>query len=150
MTEINGVWIFDSDGSLIFSSEIYKQGSESYDAALFSGLILSIQQFIMEIGEKKAERIEMGDAKYFISKDPDTNIIFVIRGIPTVDNSKASKLVAKIQKRFNQKFKKFLNKFTTKELRIYIDDIFQNELQELLKDSDLVAKERFSEFFESL
>ncbi|NVM29970.1 MAG: roadblock/LC7 domain-containing protein [Candidatus Helarchaeota archaeon] len=150
MSEINGIWILEADGNLLFSHEIFGQGSEDFASALFSGLILSIQKFIQELGEKKAERIEMGNTKFFISKDTDHDLFFVIKTTQNASNNKTSKLLNKVQKRFKQKFGEFLKKFSLKQLRIYIDNIFRSELSDILKDFEAVAKERFSEFFNSI
>jgi len=150
MSEVNGVWILEEGGTPLFSYEIYEQGSEEYSSALFSGFIVSIQQFSSQLGEKEAERIEMGTTKYFISKDSKLKLLFVIKTTKKVNNSKISKILSKIQKRFKEKFEKFLQKYTINELRIYIDNIFTNEVKELLRDTATVTKDQFSDFFSSI
>ena len=152
MSEVNGVWILDEGGTTLFSYEIYTQGSEEYSSALFSGFIASIQQFSTQLGEKNAERIEMGKTKYFISKDSKLKLLFVIKTTQMANNSKISKILSKIQKRFKQKFEKFLQKYTLfiNELRVYIDDNFTNEVKELLRGTATVTKDQFSDFFNSI
>lgn len=150
MSEISGVWILEENGEPLFSYEIFSQGSEEYDSALFSGFILSIQKFSTQLGEKEAERIEMGRTKYFIAKDTELKLLFVIKATQEANNKKVSKILSKIQKIFKQKFENFLKKYTVKELRIYIDNIFSSEVKELVGDTKTVAKDRFTEFFNSV
>ena len=150
MSEINGVWVLEEGGSPLFSYEIYTQGSEEYTSALFSGFIVSIQHFSSQLGEKDAERIEMGQTKYFIKKDSELNLLFVIKTSQKANNSKVSKILSKIHKKFKQKFSNFLKKYTINELRVYIDNIFTNEVKELLRDTTTVTKDQFSDFFNSI
>ncbi len=147
MSDINGIWILEEDGELLFSYEIFTQGSEDYGSALFSGLILSTQKFVEELGEKNSERIEMGKTKYFISKDLEHALFFIIKTTQSANNNKISKFLNKIQERFNHKFGKFLKKFTKKELRIYIDNIFKGEVKDALQNFEIIRGDRISEFF---
>ena len=149
MSGITGIWIIMENGEMLFNYELFTQGSEEYDSALFSGFILSIQRFIKELGEKKTERIEMGSTKIFIAKDVKYNLIFVIRTTQDVSNKKVFKLLDKIQNRFAKKFGKFLIVYTVEELRIYIDNIFRTEIEDILGDVGKVARARISKFFDS-
>ncbi len=150
MSEINAFWILEEGGTPLFSYEIFTQGSEDYNSALFSGFIVSIQQFSSQLGEKEAERIEMGKTKYFITKDQTHNLLFVIKASQKANNKRVSKILSKIHKKFVQKFENFLKKYTINELRIYIDNIFTNEVKELLRDTETVTKDQFADFFGSI
>ena len=94
----------------------------------------------------------MGMTKYFISKDSKLKLLFVIKTTQKANNSKISKILSKIQKRFKQKFDTFLQKYTLfiNELRIYIDNNFTNDVKELLRDTATVTKDQFSDFFNSI
>ncbi|MHA1651094.1 MAG: hypothetical protein ACTSYB_12935 [Candidatus Helarchaeota archaeon] len=135
MIEITGVWIIDKNGELLFSYELLYPGSKNLDNALFSGLIVTLQRFIAELGEKDAERIEMGDSKIFISKDKDTDIIFIIRSMLSANNRKVTKVLNKIQKKFIQSFKPYFSKYSPADLKLYIHNIFKTYLESILNVS---------------
>ncbi|HUX99963.1 MAG TPA: hypothetical protein VMV49_10455 [Candidatus Deferrimicrobium sp.] len=143
MDNISGIWIFEEDSTLLFSHELYIQGSEEHDTALFQGLILSIQKFALEIGEKKTERIEMGNNKYFVTKDEETKIIFVIKTMPSADNKKNSKILNKIKETFNKKFKQHFAQYTPKQLRSIIVNLFKTDVEQIL---GFPLKDRMSAF----
>jgi hypothetical protein len=144
MPEILGVWVIDKDGQILFSQEMFPQGEPQTNISLFSGLIVTIQKFIQELGEKDAERIEMGTDKIFISKDRATEIIFIIKTTQKANNRKITKLVSKIQKDFLKSFSPYLDKYSPKELQLYISNIFKSYIDKLLETP---LKERMDKFF---
>ena len=147
MSEINGIWIIEADGSLLFTYKELAEKSSSTESQRYSDLILSITQFIKELGETDAERIEMGTAKSFISKDKSLNLFFIINTTQNASNSKISRMLTQIHERFLQKFSNFLKKFSMEELRIYLDEIFQPEVKKILLGTPEVMKTQFTDFF---
>ncbi|MHA1266082.1 MAG: hypothetical protein ACTSRS_12695 [Candidatus Helarchaeota archaeon] len=150
MQDVSGLWVIDKEGHLLLTYEFYPQGSGEFNSALFSGLIISIQQLSKELGEKKTERIEMGNSKYFILKDSETEISFIIRTSKSVNNKKAAKLLNKIQTRFLKKFRKIIPQLNLKDLRTHIMMHFQIDVSEFFEDFTLSAKDRVKEFFEKV
>ncbi len=129
---ITGIWVFKEAGELIFSHEFYVQGSQDYDAALFQGLIVTIQQFVKELGEKVTDRIELGTSKIFISLDEETRLYFAIRSLPNVKDKKIQKTLAKLLEFFNLEIKPYLSKFSVEQLKIYISNVFSKYLANII------------------
>jgi len=153
MTDIFGFWIFNSDGNLLFSLEQYAQGSQEFNSALLSGLISAIQNFILELGERSAEIIELGNSKIFLARDGD--LIFVLKADPKVKDKKMSKLLEKSRDNFMTNYKKFLT--SESHIRMHIFSAFNKDLNELfglnkgVKDKDgKVTAKSMNAFFKSL
>ncbi|MHA1279223.1 MAG: hypothetical protein ACTSQI_06800 [Candidatus Helarchaeota archaeon] len=129
---ITGIWIFQGQRSIIFSHEFFVQGSQEYNAALFHGLIITLQQFFQEFGEKQADLIEMGNSKIFLSFNEDTGFYFAIRTISTVKDKKIFKFLSQIQDFFTSEITPYLAKFSAENLEIYIRNLFGNYLEKVL------------------
>lgn len=135
MQEIAGIYICEEDGTMIFEYTPSDKGKvETSDSSLFTGMILSIQTFARNLGEKSGgEVIEMGQIKILLAKDEETKIIFVLKCAKDANEKKMKKLFEKIQKAFNIDFKTYFQKFSPKELKLYIENLFTPYLQKLLK-----------------
>ena len=135
MKEISGVFICEEDGTMIFEYSPSETGEEEGgDSSLFAGMILSIQTFARNLGEKSgSEIIEMGKIKIFLAKDEETKIIFVLKCMKDANDKKVKKLFEKIQNTFNTNFKPYFKKYSPKELKLYINNLFSPYLQKLLK-----------------
>ncbi|MHA1129744.1 MAG: hypothetical protein ACTSRC_12585 [Candidatus Helarchaeota archaeon] len=144
MREILGIWVIENDGQILFSQELYPQGATESNVTLFSGLIVTIQKFLSEIGDKDAERIDIGNEKIFISKDPEYGLIFIMKVTETANNRKITKLLSKIRKDFIKSFSPYFTKYSPSELQLYISNIFRLYLNKLFESS---LKERMEEFF---
>lgn len=150
MGDLKGIWILETNGTVIFSYEKFAQGSEEVNVALFSGLIVSLEQFSNMLGEKKTERIEMGKHKFFISKDPENNLLFIIKTSSEANNKKPMKILNKLRKNFRDLFAETLKKYSIQELNLIIHDLFWPKVEEIFHDAETVIKEQFSEFFDSI
>jgi len=149
MNEINGLWIYEEAGELFYSQEFFMEGLDDQDTNLYHDLIASIERFVTQLGEKETERIELGNSKFFIVKSKEHKLIFIIKTTQNANNKKVSKLLNKIHKKFMEKFHKFLLIYSTKELRIYIDDIFKKEIENLVQGTQKTVKDKFTKFFDS-
>ncbi|MHA1276902.1 MAG: hypothetical protein ACTSQI_21610 [Candidatus Helarchaeota archaeon] len=144
MREILGIWVIENDGQILFSQELYPQGATESNITLFSGLIVTIQKFLSELGDKDAERIDIGNEKIFISKDPEYGLIFIMKVTETANNRKITKLLSKIRKDFIKSFSPYFTKYSPSELQLYISNIFRLYLNKLFESS---LKERMEDFF---
>ena len=134
MQEISGVYICEEDGTMIFEYAPSDAGEEARDSSLFAGMILSVQSFTRNLGEKSgSEVIEMGKLKIFLAKDEETKLIFVLKCSKDANDKKVKKLFETIQKAFNTDFKPYFKKYSPKDLRLYISNLFTTYLQRLLK-----------------
>ena len=133
MPEIEGFWIIEEKTrDVIFSDECFIQGSGEFDSALFTGFISAIQSFIEEIGEKKAEVIELGKSKIYLTKDESTELIFVLRSSPDTKEKKVKKLLEKIITNFNDNYSKFLT--TPEKLREHIFHAFHKDIHKITEE----------------
>jgi len=138
MQEIAGVYICEEDGTMIFeyvpSHKDENEEEDAGDSSLFTGMMLSVQTFARNLGEKSgSEVIEMGKIKIYLAKDEETKIIFILKCLKEANDKKVKKLFEKIQTTFNTDFKPYFKKFSPKELKLYIDNLFTTYLQRLLK-----------------
>ncbi|MDD1776721.1 MAG: hypothetical protein LUQ65_01025 [Candidatus Helarchaeota archaeon] len=135
MREIVGVYVCEEDGTMIFEYSPSEEGEEEAgDSSLLAGMILSVQTFARNLGEKSgSEIIEMGKIKILLAKDEETKIIFVLKCIKEANDKRVTKLFEKIQKTFNTAFKPYFKKYSPKELKLYINNLFSPYLQKLLK-----------------
>lgn len=135
MQEISGVFICEEDGTMIFEYSPSEKGEEEVgDSSLFAGMILSVQTFARNLGEKSgSEVIEMGKIKIFLAKDEETKMIFVLKCTKDANDKKVKKLFEKIQNTFNTDFKPYFKKYSPKALKLYINNLFSPYLQKLLK-----------------
>ena len=140
MKELNGFWILDKVGTVLFQYETFIQGSEDY-TALFSNVIVAIQAFVQNLGEDKVKQMELGKSKVFISRDDETELILVIKTDKNAKAKKFNKLLEKVQTFLIQTYIEKV--FTKKELIEYIKTSFSNDFSELFKDQKV---ERLSDF----
>ena len=150
MTDIFGFWIFNSSGEPQFSLEQYAQGSQDVDSALLSGLISAIQNFILELGEKSADIIELGNSKIFIARDE--GLIFVLKADLKEKDKKMLKLLEKSRDNFIKNYIKYLT--SEKHIRTHIFSGFNKDLMEIFglnkgKGGTATAK-NMNDFFNSL
>ncbi|TFF96186.1 MAG: hypothetical protein EU547_06710 [Promethearchaeota archaeon] len=147
MNEISGIYILTEGGNVLFNHEIYVQGSDSLDSSLFSNFVLSIQQFSNTMGEKEANRIELGKSKVFLNKDTKSSLIFVIKSSQSADNKKMNNYLKQIRTKFLKQFSDDLKKYPADNLKMYIYNLFITEIEKIIKDK---LDSNFADFFDTL
>ncbi|MHA1377391.1 MAG: roadblock/LC7 domain-containing protein [Candidatus Helarchaeota archaeon] len=145
MNELNGFLILKNDGKIVFQHELYAQGSEDFDSALFSNVILAIQSFIQNLGEDNLRQMELGNSKVFISRDKEINLILVAKASKQAKAKKFNKFLKKIQEKLRNTYYEKI--FSAKELIEYINTDFVQDFEEIVKDS---FKQRLTDFFQSI
>ncbi|MHA1300916.1 MAG: hypothetical protein ACTSO9_15970 [Candidatus Helarchaeota archaeon] len=145
MNEINGFWILEPDGNILFQHELFVQGSEDFDSALLSGVILAVQSFVKNLGEEKVKQMELGKSKIFILRDNETDLILVLKTEKKVKTKKYYKLLEKLQEKIQQIYTDKI--FSKKELREYLITSFHKDFDELMGIS---IKQRMSDFFKAV
>jgi hypothetical protein len=147
MNEISGIYILTEGGNVLFNHELYIQGSDSLDSSLFSNFVITIQQFSKTMGEKEANRIELGKSKVFVNKDKDSDLIFVIKSSQSADNKKMSNYLKQIRNKFLKKFGDDLKKYPIENLKMYIYNLFITEIEKITKDK---LDSHFADFFDTI
>ncbi len=137
--DVHGVWILDQTGKVIFSYEIFIQGSENYQSALLANLVTVLQQFANQIGKKEIKLIELSNSKIFIQNNEFTKNHMVLRcgkdilhniGYKALDNIK--NILDEVAKDFNPELKEFHERLRI-PLESYINELLQVEPQSSMK-----------------
>ncbi|MHA1148833.1 MAG: hypothetical protein ACTSR8_11395 [Promethearchaeota archaeon] len=136
MKEIKSIYIIDAKGNPFFIRDIFSQGMGDSDHMLLTNFINAIQSFAAELGGGEAKVIKFGDSKIFSTKDPMTNIMFVIKAILKSKDKKLLNLLNQIKNLFIEKFTGNLTADSTTKIRILED--FRDALDELIKPKDNV------------
>lgn len=129
----------------MFHQEMYVQGSDTVEQALYSDLVSVLQTFVEEIGEKSVESIQLNDAKLFVIKSDETKTYAVLRTDNDVNDKKMVKLLTSINQRFVKKFKKYIN--ADAKIRGHILGVFKKDVNEILGRT---MEKRMSNFFGSI
>jgi hypothetical protein len=79
MENVEGIYIINGKGQLIFSYEISDDRPNKFDYANISRFFSVIKTFALNIGEKEAKVIELGNRKIFKTAIYDLNVEFIIK-----------------------------------------------------------------------
>ena len=109
MEDLQGLYIINSKGHLIFSYEISEDYSEKFDYMNISRFFSVIKTFALKIGEKDAKVIELGNSKIFKAADYDLNIDFIIKCEKDVKEKKGSNYLNKLMNLFINTFIGYFN-----------------------------------------
>lgn len=132
MSGVKNFLLLFEDGEPLLTYDSFAELLDEKDPALLSGFLMAIQKFIIDFGETGEGIVEMHKSKIIFLKDPKTHLYFVLNCEEWANNKKISKILSKIQKRFAQKFKDHLTKFSPQQLQGYINNIFKFDLEELV------------------
>ncbi len=97
MLDVQAIWIIGQDGTILYDYELFVQGSEEYQSALFGNLITVLQQFAFEIGRKELKVIELSDAKIVVDGDHNSKVYYVLKCSKSMDSEKALHFLHKIR-----------------------------------------------------
>lgn len=143
MIDIKSVHILNENEEILFQQEFYAQGSKNLNCVLFSGVVMAIQNFMQVVVEKTSQELTFEGSKFFFTKNED--LIFIIRTDLDTTNKKIFQLLAKIEKEFISKFKKYLS--SPEEIRIHILAGFKLNLCEILR---IKSKTKALDFYNSI
>ncbi len=133
MKEISQIIIIQGDGTPIFGHVVGEQQDENFDKELLSGLISAVQTFINALGEKSAEVIELGKSKFYLSKEENENLIFVLKSESNAKNKKMIKALEKIKDEFIETYSKFLK--MEPNLRVHVLSAFHKDIDEIIGEN---------------
>ena len=88
------------DGELVFNYEIYMQGSEQYNLAIFSSVVTALTNFTGELehgGDLKS--LSLGNKRIFSSFHKGKDLIFILRCSPKVKEKKVEEILRQIVKK---------------------------------------------------
>jgi len=84
------------DNKLVFNYEIYMQGSQQYDLAIFSSVVSALQNFSGELNQGELKSLSLGNKKIFSAYNKEKDLIFILRCNPKVKEKKIEALLNEI------------------------------------------------------
>lgn len=141
MLDVQAIWIIGQDGTILYDYELFVQGSEEYQSALFGNLITVLQQFAFEIGRKELKVIELSDAKIVVDGDHNSKVYYVLKCSKSMDSEKALHFLHKIRKFLKTKFVK--RDFDLRGIGVISD--LEDMIQNMLEIGDKSSLEQFLE-----
>ena len=141
MDEIYWVYIIDETGKTLFSYENHIQGSSTANTALLSHLIYALQSISKDIGEDQVKKVEMGNDKYFLTKEKLTNYLFILKTHRNANSEDIFPILNEIKTKFIEKFTGDF--YIDVDKKIEILNSFREDIKEILKHKSNL--ERFLE-----
>ncbi|MFX1452284.1 MAG: hypothetical protein ACFFCM_15710 [Promethearchaeota archaeon] len=128
MDKITEVWIIENSGVCLFNHSI----ESSIDEILFSGFLSGIRTFLEEIGEKKLEKLELGNSKLIFYNLDQFRLFVVLKSPKKTKDKYLEKKIEEVQKRFINLFGNQLLEHQKKGLPYNIDNFkdFRKELED--------------------
>lgn len=131
--KISEIWIITNSGLCIFNHSI----ENKIDEILFSGFLSGIRTFLEEIGEKKLEKLELGNSKLIFYNLDDYHLFIVLKGPKKVKDKYLEKKIKEVKTDFINKYGKILLEHKKKNLPFNTDDFkdFRNDLEVIFKEN---------------
>lgn len=104
MDEIYWIFIIDENGKTLFSYENHIQGSSTANMALLSHLIYALQSISKDIREDQIKGVEMGNDKFFLTKEKLTNYLFILKTHRDANSEVINPILNEIKIKFVGKF----------------------------------------------
>ena len=136
MNEINSMYIINYAGDLIFWQENISQSAKKIDQEYLSNILSTLEMIASKIGEEEVKIIELGNNKFFISKDNMTGISFVLKCEKGVKPKKINQILKDIKNIFIGKFTGNFNSSQIEKVRIMKS--FMNSLFEIIGEAKKV------------
>lgn len=134
--EIYKIYIIREDGDVLFPNDLIFKDMDDYQQTMFSNLMMAMQHFAQDLGDKEVSTFQIGSEKIYSKKDPITNITFIYK----TDKKSKDKIVFNL---LNRVINAFINKFTgafnaERETKIKLMESFIIELENILEEKNKV------------
>lgn len=136
MIETNSFYIFNYAGDLIFWQENISQNAKKIDQENLSSVLTTLEMIALKIGEEEVKIIELGNNRFFISKDNLTGISFVLKCEKGVKPKKINQMLREIKNIFIGNFTGYFNATQIEKVRIMKS--FMNSLFEITGEAKKV------------
>ncbi len=131
MDEIYWIFILDNNGKTLFSYENHIQGTSTANTALLSHLIYALKSISKDIGEDQVKKVEMGNDKFFLTKEKLTSYLFILKTHRDADSEVINPILNEIKTRFVEKF---TGQFSIDvDAKIEILNSFREDIKEIFK-----------------
>lgn len=131
MDEIYWIYIIDELGKTLFSYENHIQGSSTANTALLSHLIYALQAISKDIREDQVKGVEMGNDKFFLTKEKLTKYLFILKTHRDANSDEINPLLNEIKTKFVEKFTGHFSVDVDKKIEIL--NSFREDIKEIFK-----------------
>ena len=138
MDEIYWIYIIDTTGKTLFSYENHIQGSSTANTALLSHLIYALQSISKDIREDQVKGVEMGNDKFFLTKEKLTSYLFILKTHRDANSEVINPILNEIKTKFVEKF---TGQFSIDvDTKIEILNSFREDIKEIFKQKTNLEK----------
>jgi len=138
MDEIYWIYILDDIGKTLFSYENHIQGSSTANVALLSHLIYALQSISKDIREDQVKGVEMGNDKFFLTKEKLTNYLFILKTHRDANSEVINPILNEIKTKYVEKFTGHFSIDVDKKIEIL--NSFREDIKEILKHKTNLEK----------
>jgi hypothetical protein len=131
MDEIYWIYIIDEPGKTLFSYENHIQGSSTANTALLSHLIYALQAISKDIREDQVKGVEMGNDKFFLTKEKLTKYLFILKAHRDANSEVINPILNEIKIKFVEKFAGHFSIDVDKKIEIL--NSFREDIKEIFK-----------------
>ncbi len=136
MNEINSLYIINYAGEFIFWQENTSQNAKKIDQEHLASILSTLEIIASKIGGEEVKIIELGNSKFFVSKDNMTGISFVLKCEKGVKPKKINQILRDIMNIFIGEFTGNFNSTQIEKVRIMKS--FMNSLFEIIGEAKKV------------
>ena len=136
MNEINSLYIINYAGEFIFWQENTSQNAKKIDQEHLESILSTLEMIASKIGGEEVKIIELGNSKFFVSKDNMTGISFVLKCEKGVKPKKINQILRDIMNVFIGEFTGNFNSTQIEKVRIMKS--FMNSLFEIIGEAKKV------------
>ena len=130
MSDIVGLYVLNRKGELIYLQENIIPDSKDLDHDYLSNFFTTLQTIAQKIGEEEVKIIDLGNSKFFLTKDKLTNIEFILKCGRNIKPKKVFETHKKIMNLFIEKFTGNFN--ATEQTKKFIMNSFIKDLIEII------------------
>ena len=131
MDKMYFIFIMDAMGKTIFSYENHIQGASTANTALLSHLIFALRSISKDIGEDQVKKVEMGNDKFFLTKEKLTNYLFILKTHRNANSEDIYHILYEIKTKFVEKFTGDF--YIDVDKKIEILNSFRDDIKKILK-----------------
>ncbi|MBN1802283.1 MAG: roadblock/LC7 domain-containing protein [Candidatus Lokiarchaeota archaeon] len=132
MKSIEGIFVVDKVGKVIFPYGEEFESLGKNDKELLSGFVSAFQSLARELGEEEMKEARLGTSKLFFTKDRISEISFVIKATIYSRQKKMFQILEKIKNLFINTFIGHMHE--ENEAIKYLLDSFSINLEKLLSE----------------
>ena len=104
MIGVYWIYIIDNTGAAIFSYENPIQANSRINSTLLSHFIYALQSFGKNLEQDEIKAVDLGNNKFFITKEKFTSYLFIIKTSPDIESKRINPILTNIRKKFVELF----------------------------------------------